>query len=63
MRVPQRLQIVARCWVFLTGTFLNMVASNSFIFCSLEWMRQGQSNRGATRPQYSVKEQKTNAFR
>jgi hypothetical protein len=26
--------MVARCLVFLTGTFLNMVANNSFIVCS-----------------------------
>ena len=31
MRVPQRLQIVARCLVVLTGNFLNMVAKSSFI--------------------------------
>ena len=31
MRVPQRLQIVARCLVVLTGNFLNMVANSSFI--------------------------------
>jgi len=31
MRVPQRLQIVARCLVVLTGNFLNIVANSSFI--------------------------------
>src|SRR5258707_15770563 len=34
MRVPQRLQIVARCLVVLTGNFLNIVASSSFMDCS-----------------------------
>ena len=29
--MPQRLQSVARCWVVLTGTFLNKVANSSFI--------------------------------
>ena len=31
MRVPQRLQIVARCLVVLTGNFMNIVANSSFI--------------------------------
>jgi len=29
--MPQRLQIVARCLVVLTGNFLNIVANSSFI--------------------------------
>jgi hypothetical protein len=49
MRVPQRLQIVARCLVVLTGNFLNIVANSSFIIAPpINLMSGKESNRNAS---------------
>jgi hypothetical protein len=50
MRVPQRLQSVARCLVVLTGNFLNIVASSSFIDCSLVDLMSGKESNGNASP-------------
>ena len=47
--MPQRLQMVARCLVVLTGNFLNMVASSSFMTRSFgDFDTREESNAGAS---------------
>jgi len=62
MRMPQRLQIVARCLVVLTGNFLNIVANSSFIDRSSKNLMSGKESNGNASLLVSLDHEKTLIF-